>query len=98
MGNYVTSYNISYFIIIVTSVKSLKDFAIAKSNFIYYLKSGKGSLVDIYEDEILQNELDTKKIDVNLYEYFGANIIANAILKTTRPLHNHKYNYPTYKS
>ena len=64
-------------------VKDLSDFGIAKSNFIYSLKSGKGALVDVYEDEVSKNELDVSKIDINLYEFFGANIIANAILKTT---------------
>jgi type III restriction enzyme len=80
-------------------VKSLKDFAIAKSNFVYYLKSGKGSLVDLYEDEISKNELDVSKIDINLYQFFGANIISNAILKTTYfTMENLKIPLPNLKS
>lgn len=63
------------------NVKQLSDFGIAKSNFIYYLKSGKGSLVDVFEDEVSQNELDTNKTDINLFDFFGYNLITNAILK-----------------
>lgn len=62
-------------------VKKLSDFGIAKSNFIYYLKSGKGSLLNVFEDEVSKNELDTNKNDINLFDFFGYNIIANAILK-----------------
>jgi type III restriction enzyme len=80
-------------------VKKLSDFGIAKSNFIYHLKSGKGLLVDVYEDEIPQNELNTQKININLYKFFGKNIIANAILKTTYfTMENLKIPLPNLKS
>lgn len=62
-------------------VKKLSDFGIAKSNFIYYLKSGKGSLLNVFEDEIPKNELDTNKKEKNLVEFCSKNILANAILQ-----------------
>ncbi|WP_258237589.1 DEAD/DEAH box helicase family protein [Arcobacter sp. CECT 9188] len=61
-------------------VKKLSDLGIAKSNFVYYIKSGKGSLLDVFEDEIQNEELNTNKKEKNLVEFCSENIIANAIL------------------
>lgn len=62
-------------------VKNLSDFGIAKSNFIYHLKSGKGSLTDVFDDKIQKEKLDTTKKEKNLVEFCGENILANAILQ-----------------
>jgi len=62
-------------------VKTLSDFGIAKSNFSYELKSGKGSLIDVFVEYELENEILKKTATKNLVDYLGVNIIQNAILQ-----------------
>ncbi|VAY88458.1 Type III restriction-modification system DNA endonuclease res [hydrothermal vent metagenome] len=62
-------------------VKKLKDFGIAQSNFRYELRSGKGSLVDVFDKDIGDDEIDTKTKEKNLVDFIGFNIIYNAILQ-----------------
>ena len=63
-------------------VKNLSDFGVAKSNFVYELKTGKGSLIDAFdkENKAEENKLTTK--DENLIDFVGANIVHNAILQS----------------
>lgn len=61
-------------------VKDLKDFGIAKSNFLYELQSGKGSLVDVFQDKDEQEESNKKTDSVNLIEFMGTNLVRNALL------------------
>ncbi|MEA2049809.1 MAG: DEAD/DEAH box helicase family protein [Campylobacterota bacterium] len=61
-------------------VKKLEDFGIAQSNFRYELRSGKGSLVDVFVDLELESETITKTKEKNLVDFIGFNIIKNAIL------------------
>ncbi|MEA3315118.1 MAG: DEAD/DEAH box helicase family protein [Campylobacterota bacterium] len=62
-------------------VKKLEDFGIAQSNFRYELRSGKGSLVDVFIDLELESETITKTKEKNLVDFIGFNIIQNAILQ-----------------
>jgi len=62
-------------------VKKLSDFGIAKSNFIYELKTKKGALVDIFDKEQKDEENKQKTEIKNLVDFVGVNIIKNAILK-----------------
>lgn len=62
-------------------VKNLSDFGIAKSNFVYELKTGKGSLVDVFDKEAQEEDSKLKTVSKNLVDFIGTNIIKNAILK-----------------
>ncbi len=62
-------------------VKKLKDFGIAQSNFMYELRSGKGSLVDVFDKDIEDDGIDDKTKEKNLVDFIGFNIIQNAILQ-----------------
>ena len=79
-------------------VKNLSDFGIAKSNFLYELKTGKGSLIDVFEKENSEeNKLKTKQ--KNLVDFVGVNILQNAILQNYFfTLHNLSQYLPNLKS
>jgi len=64
-------------------VKTLSDFGIAKSNFTYELRSGKGSLVNVFSEYELESAIVKKTTTKNLVDYLGINIIKNAILKNS---------------
>jgi type III restriction enzyme len=60
-------------------VKNMADFGIAKTNFTYELASGKGSLNEIFNDDI--KPVNKKNKTYKLTELLGANIIKNALLE-----------------
>jgi len=62
-------------------VKTLSDFGIAESNFFYEFQSGKGSLFDVFDDEVGRDELNTNNKERNLVDFVGETIISNAILQ-----------------
>lgn len=60
--------------------KTLKEFGIAKSNFLYELQSGKGSLIEVFEAEE-EREANIKTIkSVNFVDFIGYNLLRNALL------------------
>lgn len=61
-------------------VKDLKDFGIAKSNYLYELQSGKGSLVDVFDDKDELKESRKETESFNLVEFMGINLISNTLL------------------
>jgi len=62
-------------------VKNLSDFGVAKSNFVYELKTGKGSLIDVFDKDNAEEESKLKTKDTNLVDFIETNIIKNAILQ-----------------
>lgn len=61
-------------------VKNINDFGITKYNFSYELQSGKGSLLDVLNEDSKDNNL--KKIkSYNLVKLLSVNIIKNALLE-----------------
>lgn len=62
-------------------VKNLSDFGVAKSNFLYELKTGKGSLIDVFDKDEQEDENKLKTKAKNLVDFIEPNIIKNAILQ-----------------
>ncbi len=78
-------------------IKNIHDFGIKKSNFSYELASGKGNLLEVFDDN---SEQKNKKTNVrNLLELLGVNILKNAFLKfDTFAFANLKIPFPNLKS
>ena len=79
------------------TVKNISDFGIAKTNFSYELQSGKGNLIEIFDNETQQDNKANKSY--KLIELLGVNIIKNALLEfDTFAFNNLKKTFPNLDS
>ncbi len=59
-------------------IKNFADFGMVKTNFNYDVHSGKGALIDVFDNQ--EDRQKTCKNDENFINFVGVNIVKNAIL------------------